>query len=193
VAVALAAGGLLLLERSPASATSAPHVVRSAHPAASGAEGASAPATPLESVTSQLRGAASLMTQTLPDLDATTAASTADVATSATQAASVSQQLATIASRRSADVATDTTRVTALAGQLQGALTITQSKAAAVAQAPLPRAPISLPIKFCNFTIQIGPIIINIPQLHIHIVIGPFFIHFRAPCFLSGRFPTHIP
>ena len=48
-------------------------------------------------------------------------------------------------------------------------------------------------ISFCNFTIQIGPIIINIPQLNIHIQIGPFFVHFRAPCFLSGRIPTHVP
>jgi hypothetical protein len=184
VAVALAAAGMLLLERSPASAASAPHVVHVARQPSVSAASVRALVAPLNSASSQLRGTASLLTQTLPDLDATTAARTVDVASSATQAATLSQQLATAASSRVVDAA----RANTLAGQLQGALTATQAKAAAAS-----RAPIVFPITFCNFTIQIGPIIIDIPQLHIHIVIGPIFIHFRAPCFLSGRIPTHLP
>jgi hypothetical protein len=184
LALTLAAGGLLLLERNPASAASAPRVVHAVHhtPLAAGAADVRAQLAPLSTASSQLRGAASLLTQTLPALDATSRAQTADLAASANQAAGLSQQLASAAtSSRSAATAS------ALAGQVQAAMSATAAKAAAVS-----RAPAASLISFCNFTIQIGPIVINIPTIGLHLVIGPFFVHFRAPCFLSGRIPTHV-
>ena len=178
--MALAVGGLLLLEHNPASAASAPRVLHTSHAAVVLGDQASH----LDAVSSQLRGAASVITQTLPNLDATTAAKTADVAASATHAAALSQQLRSMATSRSANAAS--TNSTAAA--LRTALAETQAKSAAVAALP-----VSFPFAFCNFTIQIGPIIINVPAIGLHLVIGPFFVHFRAPCFLSGRIPTHIP
>ncbi|MDQ6945446.1 MAG: hypothetical protein M3256_04050 [Actinomycetota bacterium] len=182
VAIALAAIGLTLLERSPASAASAPHVVHAAH---RGHTTVDPQVANLNTVGSQLQGAASLLKQSTPGLDATTAASTIEVADGATQAAVLSQRLAAMTKAPAAATAAGA-HVTA--AQLQAALATTQAKAA-VAN----RLPITLPIKFCNFVIKIGPIVINIPRFHIHIVIGPFFIRFRAPCFLSGIIPTHIP
>jgi hypothetical protein len=137
----------------------------------------------IKAVTAQLKGAASLLTQTLPDLDAETAVSTVDVASSAGRAAVLSQRLATVTAARRVDP----DQASSTASQLRAALATTQAKSVAVSSGLFFR------LRFCNFTIQIGPIIISIPRLHIYIVIGPFFIHFRAPCFLSGRIPTHIP
>jgi hypothetical protein len=174
----------MLLERSPASAASAPHIL---HAPTRPALAVDPQVARLNSVGLQLRGTASLLTQTLPNLSGVTALGTADTAASATRAAVLSQRLAAIAASR-ASTAAARTSATSTAAQLRAALAATQAKAAAAA-----RLRVTLPIRFCNFTIQIGPIIINIPRLGIHIVIGPFFIHFRAPCFLSGRIPVRVP
>jgi hypothetical protein len=122
------------------------------------------------------------MTQTLPKLDTTSRASTASLAASANHAAAISQQLATVAASAKPNAA----QVNSLVGQLKTALATTQAQAGIVNQA-------RFTIQFCTFTIQIGPFIIDVPRIGLHIVIGPFFITFRAPCFLSGILPTHVP
>lgn len=185
LAVAVAAAGLVLLERSPAaSAAPGPRIVLSSRHRVTATSTVDAQVAQIKTVTMQLRGAASLLTQTVPALDVRTAAVAADVAARANHAAILSQQLATLAAAKPVDPA----QTTATATALQTALAATQQRAAAVDPPPS-----IFPIRFCLFTIQIGPIIINIPRLGLHIQIGPFFVRFSAPCFLSGRIPTHIP
>ena len=88
------------------------------------------------------------------------------------------QQLASVAAVPSPDAAAQANMT---AGQSQAALATTRGGGGRRAHAAS--------TEFCDFSIRIGPRITDIPNWHIPIVIGPLFIHFRAPCFLSGDNP----
>jgi flagellin-like hook-associated protein FlgL len=179
VALALSAGGLLIMERgSQASAAPAAHVVRTAHAAA---------ASQVSSQVSALtRGAGSL--QTVSEMlksnraafDTATAAKAATVASSAATAATASRSLASVVQSARATPAA----ASAAASALQSALQSTRTSAASLGA----RQAVVIGIEFCNVTFTVfGGLVIDIPGI-LHLVIPPIVITISVPCFLSGIF-----
>jgi len=178
VALALAAGGLLIMERGPsASAAPAAHVVQTSHAAVSSQ--ISSQVSALTQGAGKLQTVSEMLKSNQAALDTATAAKAATVASSASTAATASRSLASVVQSARATPAA----AASAADALKAALTSTRTSAAALSARPAAAG-----ITFCTVTFTVfGGLVIDIPGI-IHIVIPPIVVTIRVPCFLSGIF-----